>query len=125
MRLKPSAMIHNQLRSFNRAMALQAFSKSATSVEIAENMTQQQNPDRRLIARSSISSGGGLLFFNSRQGVRGVRVIDISHRGVRLRTHRLVVLPIEFQVTWDNFATVQSCRLVWRWGELVGAVFEA
>jgi hypothetical protein len=86
-------------------------------------MTQQSYSDRRLVARTIITDGGGLLFFNGRQGVRGVRVIDISRCGVRLRTHRLAILPIEFNVTWDNFANVHKCRLIWRWDELIGAEF--
>jgi hypothetical protein len=87
-------------------------------------MIAQPYTERRFVVRTGISRGGGLLFFNGRQGVRGVRVIDISHRGVRLRTHRRAILPVEFKVTWDNFTSVQNCRLIWRWGELIGAVFE-
>jgi hypothetical protein len=86
-------------------------------------MTNMSFNDQRLVARTSIYRGG-LLFFGDRQGVRGFRVVNISQRGVKLRTHRLAILPITFEVTLDNFTTVYRCRLVWRSGELIGAAFE-
>jgi hypothetical protein len=86
-------------------------------------MTKLSFSDRRLVTRTSIYRGG-LLFFSGQQGVRGFRVIDISRRGLKLRTHRLAILPIAFAVTLDNFTTVHRCQLVWRSGELIGAAFE-
>ena len=85
-------------------------------------MDDHPSSDRRRVTRTSVYLGG-LLFFNGRLGVRGFRAIDSSDRGLKLHTHRHAILPITFVLTFDNFVTVQRCRLVWRRGDLLGAIF--
>jgi hypothetical protein len=84
---------------------------------------RQPYSDRRGTVRTHVFAGG-LLFFNGRQGVRGFRAIDVSDRGLKIRTHRHAVLPVDFELTFDNFATVQRCRLIWRRDDLLGAMFD-
>lgn len=67
---------------------------------------------------------GGLLFFKGKQGVRGFRAIDASDGGLKLRTHRHAILPVVFDLTFNNFGSVHRCRLIWRSGELLGAALE-
>ena len=81
------------------------------------------NTDRRSAGRSIIGRGA-LLFFDGQHGTRGCSMVDFSHRGVKLRTHDLPVLPVSFKLTFDNFITVQKCRLIWRKGDFIGAAFE-
>ena len=78
------------------------------------------NTDRRSAGRSIIGRGA-LLFFDGQPGTRGCSIVDFSHRGVKLRTHDLPVLPVFFKLTFDNFITVQKCRLIWRKGDFIGA----
>ena len=83
----------------------------------------QLRANRRSVGRTQ-TDRGALLFFKGHAGARGCRIVDISHRGVRLHTNKLPALPLTFALTSDNFATVQRCRLVWRRGDSIGAVFE-
>ena len=78
--------------------------------------------DRRSAARISVDRGA-LLIFKGQPGTRGCNIIDLSHRGIKLQTHDLPVLPIIFELTFDNFATMHRCELIWRKGDLVGAAF--
>lgn len=86
-------------------------------------LMMRPNTDRRSAGRSIIGRGA-LLFFDGQPGTRGCSMVDFSHRGVKLRTHDLPVLPVSFKLTFDNFITVQKCRLIWRKGDFIGAAFE-
>lgn len=86
-------------------------------------MIIEPTSDRRRTVRTNVFAGG-LLVINGRQGVRGFRVIDVSDRGLKLRTHRQAILPIAFDLTFDNFSSVHRCRLVWRRGHLLGVAFD-
>jgi hypothetical protein len=79
--------------------------------------------DRRSAARIS-TVRSALPFFKGQRGARGCYIVDISHRGVKLRTHHLPALPIIFELTFDNFATIRECKLIWRNRNLIGAAFE-
>jgi len=50
-------------------------------------------------------------------------VRDISDRGARIQLGRLTI-PRRFDLTFDNFSTVQPCRVIWRDDQYVGAVFD-
>ena len=39
--------------------------------------------------------------------------------------HDLFVLPISFDLTFDNFLSVGRCRLIWREGDFLGLTFES
>ena len=79
--------------------------------------------DRRAVPRTSIENGA-LLFFKGQVGARGCKIIDISDNGARIRTHNLTVLPNSFELTFDNFFTIQCCRLIWRDGDSLGVAFD-
>lgn len=79
--------------------------------------------DRRSSGRIVVDRGA-LLTFKGQRGARGCLIIDLSHHGIKLRTRDLAVVPIIFDLTFDNFNIIHRCRLIWRKGDLLGAAFE-
>jgi hypothetical protein len=79
--------------------------------------------DRRSIGRTKISKGA-LLFFSGQTGARSCGVADITNVGAGIRTQDLPVLPLNFELSFDNFRTVRKCRLIRRDGDFVGVAFE-
>jgi hypothetical protein len=78
--------------------------------------------ERRSIGRTRVAKGA-LLFFSGQVGVRSCGVTDITNRGAGIRTRDLAVLPLNFDLSFDNFRTIRRCRLVWRDGDFLGAAF--
>ncbi|MGZ5870947.1 MAG: hypothetical protein ACXWKP_02425 [Bradyrhizobium sp.] len=64
------------------------------------------------------------LFFGGRTGMRscGVSVTDITNGGAGIYTQGLAVLPMTFELAFDNFR--RKCRLIWRDGNFFGVAFE-
>ena len=79
--------------------------------------------ERRSIGRTRIAKGA-LLFFRGQTGVRSCGVMDITNRGAGIRTQDLAILPLNFQLSFDNFRTVRNCRLIWRDNDFLGVKFE-
>jgi len=76
--------------------------------------------ERRSIGRTRIAKGA-LLFFSGQVGVRSCGVTDITNRGARIRTRdHLAVVPLNFDLSFDNFRTIRRCRLIWRDGRFGG-----
>jgi hypothetical protein len=65
----------------------------------------------------------GLIFFCGGE-VRTCIGYDVSPTCARLHSDGLGLLPIDFYVTFDDFLTVNKCRLAWRWQDDVGVIFE-
>src|ERR1700732_1200759 len=65
------------------------------------------------------------LFFGGKTGVRSVdvSVTDITNGGAGIRTQGLAVLPLTFELSFDNLR--RKCRLVWRKGNFFGVAFES
>jgi len=79
--------------------------------------------ERRSIGRTRIAKGA-VLFFSGQIGVRSCGVTDITNRGACLRTQDLSVLPVNFDLSFDNFRTIRRCRLIWRDGDSLGVAFD-
>ena len=79
--------------------------------------------ERRSITRTSISKSA-LLFFDEQRGVFTCHVRDITQGGAGIQLHDLNVLPLNFELTFDNFHNVHRCQVVWRNGDLVGVAFK-
>jgi len=79
--------------------------------------------ERRNIGRTKIAKSA-LLFFTGQIGVRSCSVKDITNGGGGLRIQGLPALPLNFELTFDNFRTARKCRLIWRDEEFVGVAFE-
>jgi hypothetical protein len=80
--------------------------------------------ERRSIARTKITKSA-LLFFPGQTGVRSCGVRDITSAGAGLRIQDLPALPVNFELSFDNFRSAQKCRLIWREGDFVGVSFES
>jgi hypothetical protein len=79
--------------------------------------------DRRSLGRTRIAKAA-LLFFGGQTGVRSCGVTDITNAGAGIHTQGLAVLPLNFELSFDNFRTIRKCRLIWRDGNFLGVVFE-
>jgi DNA-directed RNA polymerase subunit E'/Rpb7 len=79
--------------------------------------------ERRSVGRTAISKGV-LLFSSTQRGVFTGMVVDVTNVGARIRLNGANVLPPNFQLSFDNFQTVRSCRLIWRRDDFVGIAFE-
>jgi hypothetical protein len=79
--------------------------------------------DRRSIGRTRIAKGA-LLFFSGQNGVRSCGVTDITDAGAGIRIYDLAFLPLNFELSFDNFRTIRTCRLIWRDGDFLGVMFE-
>ena len=68
-------------------------------------------------------STDGLLFFD---GGRELHIVayDVSRTNAVVHADGLGLLPIHFYITFDDFLTVGKCRLLWRYGDDIGVVFE-
>jgi hypothetical protein len=78
--------------------------------------------ERRSIGRTKIAKGA-LLFFAGQAGAFSCTVRDVTNRGARVRLEGLSVLPLEFDLSFDNFRTIRKCKMVWREGDFVGVQF--
>ena len=78
--------------------------------------------DRRSVGRTKIAKGA-LLFFPARSGVHSCFVRDVTNVGAGVRTHVLPILPLNFDLSFDNFRTVRKCQLIWREGDFIGLTF--
>ncbi len=56
--------------------------------------------------------------------MRSCGVTDITNAGAGIRTQGLAVLPLNFELSFDNFRTIRKCRLIWRDGNFLGVAFE-
>jgi hypothetical protein len=34
------------------------------------------------------------------------------------------LLPLDFELSFDNFHTIRECRVIWRQGDFVGVAFQ-
>jgi hypothetical protein len=75
--------------------------------------------ERRAIGRTIINRQA-LLFFTGQSGVHGCCVRDITNHGAGIRLNGLNMVPLDFDVSFDNFRSVRRCRLIWREGDFVG-----
>jgi hypothetical protein len=66
----------------------------------------------------------GLLFFHGGRDVHACIAYNFTEDSARLHSDGLVLLPINFYVTFDKFRTIGRCRLAWRYRDEIGVVFE-
>jgi hypothetical protein len=85
-------------------------------------MLEPRADERRAVRRTLINRGV-LLFFASCNDVHACCVRDVTNRGASIRLDGLNIVPSEFGISFDNFRTMRSCRLIWRDGDIVGVTF--
>ena len=83
----------------------------------------QKPVERRAIGRTLINRQA-LVFFTGQTGVHGCCVRDVTNHGAGIRLNGLNVLPLGFDLSFDNFRTIRRCRLIWREGDFVGVEME-
>ncbi len=82
-----------------------------------------RDPERRSVGRTQINRNASL-FFNHRARPFPCSVRDVTNSGAGVRLEALHVLPVEFDLSFDNFRTVRKCRLIWRETDFIGVAFE-
>ena len=80
---------------------------------------RQNSCERRSIGRTFINRSA-LIFFDGQAGVVSCCVRDATNSGVGIRLNNLRILPLDFDLSFDNFRTVRKCRMIWREGDFVG-----
>jgi hypothetical protein len=80
--------------------------------------------ERRSIGRTKIAKSA-LLFFSGQTGVRSCAVTDITNVGACFHMRGLPVLPLNFELSFDNFRTSRKCLLIWRDRYCAGVAFES
>jgi hypothetical protein len=80
--------------------------------------------DRRSIGRTLIVKGARLLFGEDAD-MHACTVRDVTNRGAGIYAPNLKVVPLDLALSFDNFRTVRTCRLIWRHREFLGVAFES
>jgi hypothetical protein len=93
------------------------------TMSIIQQILHQREAERRSVGRTVIDRNA-LLFFTGQTGVFSCCVRDVTNHGAGIRLEGLNVLPVDFDLSFDNFRTVRKCRLIWRDGDFVGVAFK-
>ena len=78
--------------------------------------------ERRQVDRLK-TTNGALIFFNDKPGVFSCALRDINDIGIGLRLNDPDTITPTFNITLDNFKSVQTCRMIWSRGHYIGAAF--
>jgi hypothetical protein len=89
-----------------------------------QKIMQRRDTERRSVGRTRINRKA-MLFYPGRHGVFSRCVRDVTNSGAGIRLEALDVIPVEFDLSFDNFRTVRQCRLIWRDGDFLGLAFES
>jgi len=79
--------------------------------------------ERRLRPRDDIAAEAYFFFGASRSVLCGA-ALNISGAGAKLALDRFYSLPRNFLLSFDQFNTAQSCRVIWSRGNFLGVEFE-
>jgi hypothetical protein len=80
-------------------------------------------PNRRTSVRTTVCLAARILFGASR-GPYDCVVRDVTNSGARLEVHDLKIIPMHFEMSFDNFRSARKCRVIWRSGNFIGVAFE-
>jgi hypothetical protein len=92
-------------------------------MSIIHQVLKSSGRERRSIGRTRINRNA-LLFFAGQTGVSSCCVRDVTNLGAGIRLEGLSVLPVDFDLSFDNFRTIRECRVIWRDGDFVGIAFK-
>ena len=90
---------------------------------ILQKILERRDTERRSVGRTRINRNA-LLFYPGRASVFACCVRDVTNSGAGVRLETLNVIPIKFDLSFDNFRTLRQCRLVWRESNFLGLAFE-
>jgi hypothetical protein len=88
-----------------------------------QEILQHREGERRSIGRTRISRSA-LMFFTGKTALFPCCVRDVTNLGAGIRLEGLNILPLEFDLSFDNFRTIRRCHLVWRDGDFAGVKME-
>ena len=89
-----------------------------------QQILQRGVPERRSIGRTRINRNA-FLFFVGQAGVFSCCVRDVTNLGAGIQLDGLNIVPMDFDLSFDNFRTIRKCRMIWREGNSVGILFES
>ena len=89
-----------------------------------QQILQRGVPERRSIGRTRINRNA-LLFFVGSGRVFSCCVRDVTNLGAGIQLDGLNIVPMDFDLSFDNFRTIRKCRMIWREGNSVGIMFES
>jgi hypothetical protein len=89
-----------------------------------QKILQRRDTERRSVGRTRINRDA-MLFYPGRASVFSCCVRDVTNCGAGLHLKAIDVIPVEFDLSFDNFRTVRRCRLIWRDGDFLGLAFES
>jgi hypothetical protein len=99
------------------------FCSAGEIVEFGVDVNEWDNLfERRAIGRTKISIQANILF-NKQQRSVICHVHDATNNGARIQADNLRLLPLTFELSFDNFKTARDCRLIWRNANLLGIAF--
>ncbi|MBN9580057.1 MAG: PilZ domain-containing protein [Afipia sp.] len=78
--------------------------------------------ERRAKQRTQVMKKA-LMFFDGQRDVFTCVVHNLTNEGAKIELNGPRVLPLDFNLSFDNFRTVRSCNVIWRENELVGIRF--
>jgi hypothetical protein len=82
----------------------------------------QNRGERRSIPRTIIKRDV-LIFFAGQIGVLPCCVHDVTNLGAGINLNNLRIVPLEFELSLDNFRTTRKCHLMWRNDDFAGVKF--
>lgn len=88
-------------------------------MSIVHQVLKSGGEERRTVGRTPINRNA-LLFFAGQAGVFSCCVRDVTNHGAGIHLAGLKVLPVDFDLSFDNFRTIRRCRVIWRDGDFVG-----
>jgi hypothetical protein len=83
----------------------------------------EQMFERRTFGRTKILKRAKL-FFNAQREPIDCGVRDVTNAGAGIRADGLNIIPVSFELSFDNFLTVRKCCLIWRNGDFLGVAFK-
>ena len=92
-------------------------------MSIVHQVLKSGGKERRSIGRTRINRNA-LLFFAGQTGVFSCYVRDATNQGAGIRLEGLNVLPVDFDLSFDNFRTTPGSRVIWQEGDFVGIAFK-
>jgi hypothetical protein len=93
-----------------------------SSMLMIEEIFRHRGIERRSIERTRID-GSALMFFAGQDGVFSCGLRDATNHGAGIRLNGLNIVPLRFDLSFDNFRTIRMCRLVWRDNDFIGVAF--
>jgi len=80
---------------------------------------QRNSGERRSLGRTSINRNA-LMFLSGQASVHACCVRDVTNLGAGIRLNGLKIVPLDFDLSFDNFRTIRKCRLIWRESDFMG-----